>query len=56
MVPRVAELGSKAIAQDDTDELDCTWKDQDERRRADERRASNEENEVEGKLMRGDDQ
>ena len=49
------ELASKAIAQDDTDELDCTWKDQDERRRADERRTSNEENEVEGELMRGDD-
>ena len=48
------ELASKAIAQDDTDELDCMWKDQDERRRADERRASNEENEVEGELMRGD--
>ena len=49
------ELASKAIAQDDTDELDCTWRDQYERRRADERRTSNEENEVEGELKRGDD-
>ena len=49
------ELASKAIAHDDTDELDCTWTDQDERRRADERRASNEQNEVEGELLRGDD-
>ena len=30
------ELASKAVAQGDTDELDRTWKDQDERRRADE--------------------
>ena len=35
-------------AQDDTDELDRTLKYQDERRRADERRTSNSENEVEG--------
>ena len=42
------ELASNAIARDDTEELDCTWKDQDERRRADERRASNAENEIEG--------
>ena len=42
------------FAQDDTDELDRTWEDQDERRRADERRTSNAENEVEGELVRGD--
>ena len=41
-------------AQDDTDELDRTWDDQNERRWADERRTSNAENEVEGELMRGD--
>ena len=41
-------------AQDDTDELDRTWEDQDERRWADERRTSNAENEVEGELVRGD--
>ena len=49
------ELASKAVAQDDTDELDRTLEDQDERRWADERRTSNAENEVEGELMRGDD-
>ena len=49
------ELASKAVAQDDTDELDRTWKDQDERIRADERRTSNAENEVEGELVRRDD-
>ena len=35
------ELASKVVAQDDTDELDRTLEDQDERRRADERRTSN---------------
>ena len=40
-------------AQDDTDELDRTLEDQDERRRADERRMSNAENEVECELVRG---
>ena len=49
------ELASKAVAQGDTDESDRTWKDQDERRRANERRTSNAENEVEGELVRGDD-
>ena len=49
------ELASKAVAQDDTDELDRSLEDQDERRWADERRTSNAENEVEGELMRGDD-
>jgi len=48
------ELASKVVAQDDTDELDRTWEDQDERRWADERRTSNAENEVEGELVRGD--
>ena len=42
------------VAQDDTDELDRTLKEQDERRRANERRTSNAENEVEGELVRGD--
>ena len=41
-------------AQDDTDELDCSWEEQDERRRVDERRTSNAENEVECELVRGD--
>ena len=41
-------------AQDDTDELDRTLEDQDERRWVDERRTSNAENEVEGELARGD--
>ena len=36
------------------DELDRTLEDQNERRWADERRTSNAENEVEGKLVRGD--
>ena len=49
------ELASKAVAQGDTDELDRTWKDQDERIRADERRTSNAENDVENELVRGDD-
>ena len=49
------ELASKVVAQEDTDGLDFTWEDQDERRRADERRTSNAENEVEGELVRGDD-
>ena len=49
------ELASKVVAQDDTDELDCTWEDQDEQRWVDERRTSNAENEVEGELVRGDD-
>ena len=39
------EFASKAVAQDDTDELDRTLEDQDERRWADERRTSNAENE-----------
>ena len=43
------------VAQDDTDELDRMCKDQDERRRADERRTSNAENEVEGELVRRDE-
>ena len=49
------ELASKVVAQDDTDELNRTLKDQDERRRADERRTSNSENEIEEELVRGDD-
>ena len=49
------ELASKVVAQDDTDELDRMSEDQDERRRADERRTSNAENEVEGELVRTDD-
>ena len=49
------ELASKAVAQDDTDELDRTLEDQDERRRVDERRTSNAGNEVEGELVHGDD-
>ena len=53
VVPRLAL--SKVVTQDDTDELDRTWKDQDERIRADERRTSNVENEVESELMNGDD-
>ena len=48
------ELASKVVAQGDTDELDRTWKDQDERIRADERRTSNAENEVESELVNGD--
>ena len=48
------ELASKVVAQDDTDELDRTLEDQDERRRADERRTSNAENEVEGEFVRED--
>ena len=52
---RPTELASKVVAQDDTDELDRMCEDQDERRRADERRTSNAENEVEGELVRGDD-
>ena len=43
-------------AQNDIDELDRTLEDQDEQRRVDERRTSNAENEVEGELLRGDDQ
>ena len=35
------ELASKVVAQDDADELNRTLKDEDERRRADERRTSN---------------
>ena len=49
------ELASKAVAQNDINELDRTLEDQDERRWADERRTSNAENEIEGELMRGDD-
>ena len=48
------ELASKVVAQDDTDELDRMCEDQDERRRANERRTSNAENEVEGELVHGD--
>ena len=51
------ELSSKAVAQDDTDELDRLRENQDERRRAkkaDERRTSNAESEVEGEFVRGD--
>ena len=48
------ELASRAVARDDTDELDRTLEDQDERRWADERRASNAENEIEGELVHGD--
>ena len=43
------ELASKVVAQDDTDELDRTLEDQDERRRT-----SNAENEVGGEFVRGD--
>ena len=49
------ELASKVVAQDDTDELDRTLEDQDERRRVVERRTSNAENEVESELVNGDD-
>ena len=42
------ELASKVVAQDDTDELDRMCEDQDELRRANERRTTNAENEVEG--------
>ena len=49
------KLASKAVAQDDTDELDRTLEDQDERRWADERRTSNAENEVKGELVSRDD-
>ena len=48
------ELASKAVAWNDIDELDRMLEDQDERRRADERRTPNVENEVEGELVRGD--
>ena len=48
------EIASKVVAQDNTDELDRTWKDQDEQRRANKRRTSNAENEVEGELVRGE--
>ena len=48
------ELASKVVAQDDTDELDRTLEDQDERRRVVERRTSNAENEVESELVKGD--
>ena len=48
------ELASKVVAQGDTDELDRTLEDQDERRRANERRKSNAENEVEGEFVPGD--
>ena len=45
----------ESVAQGDTDELDRTWKDQDGPIRANERRTSNAENEVEGELVRRDD-
>ena len=48
------DLASEAVAQNDTDELDRMLEDQDERRRADERRTSNAENEVEFELVHGD--
>ena len=48
------ELASKVVAQDDTDELDRTLEDQDERRWADEQRTSFAENKVEGEFVRGD--
>ena len=48
------ELASKVVAQDDTDELDRMCEVRDARRRADERRTSNAENEVEGELVHGD--
>ena len=48
------ELASKAVVQNDIDELDRMLEDQDERRRADERRTSNAENEVEFELVHGD--
>ena len=50
----LTELASKVVAQDDTDELDRMCEDQDERRRANERRTSSAENEVEGELVHGD--
>ena len=53
--PSPTELASKAVAQNDIDELNRTLEDQDERRWADERRTSNAENEIEGELVRGDD-
>ena len=49
------ELASRAVAQDDTDELDRMRENQDEQRWVDERRTSNVENEVEGELVRRDD-
>ena len=49
------ELASKVVAQDDTDKLNRTSEDQNERRRVDERRTSNAENEVDGELVHGDD-
>ena len=49
------ELASKVVAQDDTDELDRMCEDQDELRRANERRTTNAENEVEGELVCRDD-
>ena len=49
------ELVSKAVAQDDTDELDRMREGQDEQRWVDEGRTSHAENEIEGELVRGDD-
>ena len=49
------ELASKAVAQDDTYELDRMRENQDEQRWVDEQRTSNAENEVEGELVRRDD-
>ena len=45
----------RAVAQDDTDELDRMRENQDEQRWVDERSTSNAENEVEGELVRRDD-
>ena len=47
-------LASEADAQDDTDKLNRTLEDQNERRRADERRTSNADNEVDGELVHRD--
>ena len=49
------ELASKAVAQDDTRQLDRMRENQDEQRWVDERRTSNAVNEVEGELVRRDD-
>ena len=48
------ELASTAVAQNDVDEFDRMLEGQDERRRADERRTSKAEHEVEGELVHGD--
>ena len=48
------ELASKVAFRTTLTSWIVRWKDQDERRRADERRTSNAENEAEGELVRGD--